>query len=137
MLSRQGLGITAGYDGSGLSRSDRISSLELARIVDRGLDTSYSDLCAAAFAERHTDRREDRDAVGIADRVHDIAPGKCAAGKVWAKTGALDDVMRSPGGRRHRRPGQGVRVHREREVSNTLAMRRAFDNLAATVNGCY
>jgi serine-type D-Ala-D-Ala carboxypeptidase/endopeptidase (penicillin-binding protein 4) len=135
-LSAQGLSVTALHDGSGLSRSDRISALQLTRVVDRGLDTRNAALWPMRSAS----------AVPTAGRTGTLsassgrfttAPSSCAAGKVWAKTGRLSDVVALA--------GWTVGADRRVKVfafvvngkSSTATLKRDVDMLAATVNGCY
>ncbi len=136
VISRQGLGITAGYDGSGLSRSDRITSLELARIVDRGLDTAYPDLWPMRSPTWMPNAGRTGTLKASSGRFT-AAPGKCAAGKVWAKTGSLSDVVALAGYTTGTDGRLKAFAFIENGKKNSSAMRRAFDNLAATVNGCY
>lgn len=136
LLSRQGLSITSGYDGSGLSRSDRVTSLQLARIVDRGLDTRYANLWPMRSPTwMPTAGRTGTLSAGL-QRFTGV-PARCAAGKVQAKTGSLSDVVALAGYTTGRDGRLKAFAFIENGRKNTLGMRQAFDNLAATVNGCY
>ena len=136
VLTREGLAISAGYDGSGLSRSDRISSLQLATIVDRGLDPSYPDL----WPMRSSTWMPTAGRTGTLSAAYGRftqPPSKCAAGKVWAKTGSLSDVVALAGWT----TATDGRVKAFAFVVNgkqsDVALRRSIDTLAATVNGCF
>lgn len=136
VLGKQGLGITSGYDGSGLSRSDRVTSYQLARIVDRGLDTSYPNLWPMRSPSFMPTAGRTGTLSASSSRFTGV-PGKCAAGKVWAKTGSLSDVVALAG----YTTGTDGRLKAFAFIQNgkdsSRAMKQAFDNLAATVNGCY
>lgn len=135
-MRRQGLAMTALHDGSGLSRSNRLTSYELARLVDRGLTTSYGGLwpmrSAAAMPTAGRTGTLD-DSLGR----FTAATSRCATGKVWGKTGRLSDVTSFAGWT----VGADGRVKVFAFVvngrSSTLWLRQQLDMLAATVNGCY
>ncbi len=136
VLGKQGLGITSGYDGSGLSRSDRVTSYQLARIVDRGLDTSYPDLWPMRSPSFMPTAGRTGTLSASSSRFTGV-PGKCAAGKVWAKTGSLSDVVALAGYTTGTDGRLKAFAFIENGKDSTRAMKQAFDNLAATVNGCY
>ncbi len=136
-MARIGLPMTALYDGSGLSRADRLSAGQLIRIVD------------AAFAPRTRTALallRSRQGLPTAGRTGTLRAvygrftartSRCAAGRVWAKTGTLNDVAALTGwtvGRDGRVKVFSFVVN-GRPVTSTLL--RDLDMLAATVNGCY
>ena len=131
-LAVQGLATGAVYDGSGLSRADRISALQLARIVDRGIDagtqTTLWPLKSGLPAAGRTGT--------LAGRFTTPA-SKCAVGKVWAKTGTLADVVTLAGWT----TGTDGRVKAFAFIVNgktsSTTLKQNVDMLAATVNGCY
>ncbi len=84
----QGLAAGTLYDGSGLSRADRLSALQLARIVDRGIDAGTQTKLWPLKSGLPTAGRTGT----LASRFSTTA-SKCAVGKVWAKTGTLGDVV--------------------------------------------
>ncbi|MGG5259259.1 D-alanyl-D-alanine carboxypeptidase/D-alanyl-D-alanine-endopeptidase [Phycicoccus avicenniae] len=136
VLQGQGLALTALYDGSGLSRSDRLSSVQIARIVDRGIDSRYPKLAPMRLVA----------AMPTAGRTGTLAakysrfttsPSKCAAGKVWAKTGRLADVVSLAGFTRAEDGRVKVFAFVVNGKESTLRLRQDVDMLAATVNGCY
>lgn len=136
VISSQGLAITALYDGSGLSRSDRLTALQLARIMDWGVDPSH----AALWPLRSAQGMPTAGKTGtLQSRYGRFATpqSSCAVGKVWAKTGSLADAVALTGFT----TGADGRVKIFSFIvngkSNTLALRQAVDMLAATVNGCY
>jgi D-alanyl-D-alanine carboxypeptidase/D-alanyl-D-alanine-endopeptidase (penicillin-binding protein 4) len=135
-MAAQGLTLTALYDGSGLSRADRLTALQLARLVDRGVDTAYPALWPMRSAQ----------AMPTAGRTGTLraeygrfvtAESRCAAGRVWAKTGTLSDVVALAGFTK----GTDGRVKVFAFVVNgrtsSLALKQGVDMLAATVNGCH
>ena len=136
VLSQQGLTASALYDGSGLSRSDRLSALQLARIVDRGVDTAHAELWPLRSAEGMPTAGR-TGTLSASSKRFVTAPSSCAAGKVWAKTGRLADVVSLAGFTK----GADGRVKVFAFVVNgkesTTTLKQSVDLLAATVNGCY
>ena len=136
-MASRGLPVTALYDGSGLSRADRLTAVQLSRIVD------------AAFDGRNTTALEplrSPSAMPTAGRTGTLkasygrfvtAQSECAVGKVWAKTGSLTDAASLAGWT----VGTDGRVKTFAFVvngrSSTLTLKQNLDMLAATVNGCY
>ena len=136
MVSR-GLTLTALYDGSGLSRSDRLSSVQLARVVDAAFDARNSTSLASL---RSTAAMPTSGRTGTLQSDYGrfvTAEAKCAVGKVYAKTGSLSDAVSLAGWT----VGQDGRVKTFAFVvngrSSTLTLKQSIDMLAATVNGCY
>ena len=137
-LQSEGLTATALYDGSGLSRSDRLSGLQLARLVTNVFEPAN----ATPFAVLRSDS-----GLPIAGRTGTLSPSygrftaatsKCAVGKVYAKTGTLTDAVALTGWTR----GTDGRVKAFAFVINgkptsMTSMRQNIDMLAATVTGCY
>lgn len=124
------------YDGSGLSRSNRLTPAALVHLlalaaspdrpelravyVDRGMAVAGSTGTLAARRGRFT-----------------TAPSSCARGKVVAKTGTLRDVVALAG----ITPDVDGRLKAFAILVNgpaaTLGTRRKVDALAATVTGCW
>ena len=127
-------GLTTGslYDGSGLSRADRLSALQLARIVDRGVDPATQARLWPLKTGLPTSGRTGT----LANRFSTTA-SKCAVGKVFAKTGTLGDVVALAGWTTNvdGRVKTFAFVVNGRTSSTTL--KQNVDMLAATVNGCY
>ena len=134
VLAGQGivLATTAMKDGSGLSRSDRLTTTQLARVVANAFESGQDDL-----AVLRTDGLPVAGRTGTLQHRFAGAPASCAIGKVAAKTGSLSDTSSLAG---YTRGADGrlkafafvVNYHR---VDSQL--RRNLDLLAATVNGCY
>ena len=111
-----GLGIDLGtsrlYDGSGLSRADRLTARQLVSVLSLPLDGNHPKLVSLL------------DSLPVAGRTGTLAPKylryttwptKCAVGLVEGKTGSLPRSHHAGGLRpRRRRPDQGLRVPRER-----------------------
>ena len=120
------------YDGSGLSRADRLSAVQLARIVDRGVDPATQAKLWPLKSGLPTAGRTGT----LASRFSTTA-SKCAVGKVWAKTGTLGDVVAMAGWT----TGTDGRVKTFAFLVNgktsSTTLKQNVDMLAATVNGCY
>ncbi|GAB3598559.1 D-alanyl-D-alanine carboxypeptidase/D-alanyl-D-alanine-endopeptidase [Angustibacter peucedani] len=137
LIAREGVSLGTGalYDGSGLSRSDKLSAVTLARVVTHLFDTSGTDFAIM----RHG-------ALPVAGRTGTLAastgryttsPSKCAAGLVTAKTGTLDDAVALAGYTRAADGRLKAFAFLVGGKGDSLTLKRRVDNLAATVNGCY
>jgi D-alanyl-D-alanine carboxypeptidase/D-alanyl-D-alanine-endopeptidase (penicillin-binding protein 4) len=124
------------FDGSGISRKDRLTANQLSGLLATVLEPGRTDLAVmtsggalpvsgltgtlAARYKRYT-----------------ATPSKCAAGKVTAKTGTLNDAVALSGWT----IGTDGRVKTFAFLVNgrwaTKALMQRVDALAATVNGCY
>ncbi len=115
VLGQQGLSAAALYDGSGLSRADRISAVQLARVVDRGVDTSHPELWPLRSAEGMPTGRSHRHAVGVLEALRHGAVQVRRREAVGQDGPALRRrrALRLHQGRR--RPGQGLRLRRQRQ----------------------
>ena len=120
------------YDGSGLSRADRLSALQLAAIVDRGIDPGTQARLWPLKSGLPTAGRTGT----LASRFTTTA-SKCAVNEVYAKTGSLSDVVSLAGWT----TGADGRVKTFAFVVNgktsTTTLKHDVDMLAATVTGCY
>lgn len=135
-LVAQGLTVTKDYDGSGLSRADRVSPAQLALILARAQDPTQADLWPLRSAS----------AMPTAGRTGTLsasygrfstAPTSCAAGRLWAKTGTLNDVVALAGYTTATDGKRKVFAFLVNGVSSTLTLKRSVDAMAATVVGCY
>jgi D-alanyl-D-alanine carboxypeptidase/D-alanyl-D-alanine-endopeptidase (penicillin-binding protein 4) len=133
-LAAQGLKATALYDGSGLSRADRLTSLQLARIVDRGLDARYVD---TLWPLQSAQAMPTAGRTGTLKYRFTTTASKCAVGKVWAKTGTLSDVVSLAGFTKGTDGRVKVFAFVVNGKSSTTTLKQNVDMLAATVNGCY
>jgi D-alanyl-D-alanine carboxypeptidase/D-alanyl-D-alanine-endopeptidase (penicillin-binding protein 4) len=137
-LTYEGLSATAIYDGSGLSRSDRLTSIQLARMVKNTFE--YANKVPFRIL-RSSPGLPQAGMTGTLRASYDrftASTSKCAVGKVYAKTGTLSDAVALAGWT----VGQDGRIKafafiiNGKPTSMTL-MRQNIDMLAATVNGCY
>ncbi|MER6421772.1 D-alanyl-D-alanine carboxypeptidase/D-alanyl-D-alanine-endopeptidase [Streptomyces sp. NPDC001137] len=125
------------YDGSGLSRANRIPARTLAEILDLLTEKRYEDILGSI-----------RDGLPVAGEAgstlgpewgrFDDENSKCAVGKVYAKTGTLTGAIALSG----LTVGKDGRwkvfsfIENDSTASNS-AIKDAMDGLAATVNGCW
>jgi serine-type D-Ala-D-Ala carboxypeptidase/endopeptidase (penicillin-binding protein 4) len=133
-LAAQSLTATALYDGSGLSRADRLSALQLTRIVDRGLDPRYSD---RLWPMQSAQAMPTAGLTGTLKYRFTTTASKCAVGKVWAKTGSLTDVVSLAGFTKATDGRVKVFAFVVNGKTSTTTLKQNIDMLAATVNGCY
>lgn len=136
-MASRGLPVTALYDGSGLSRADRLTAVQLARIVDAAFDARNSTALAPLRSASAMPTAGETGTLAASYGRFVTASSKCAVGKVWAKTGSLDDAASLAGWT----VGTDGRVKTFAFVVNgrksTLTLKQDLDMLAATVNGCY
>jgi D-alanyl-D-alanine carboxypeptidase/D-alanyl-D-alanine-endopeptidase (penicillin-binding protein 4) len=133
-----GLGITLTtpvYDGSGLSRRDRLAPSTLVAALSTVLDPAYPNLAglqSGAFP-----------VAGVSGTLapnflrYVTNPTRCAAGLIQAKTGSLSGVISLSGFARGAEGQVKVFSFLLNHVPSTLTTRRAVDRLAATVTGCW
>ncbi len=121
------------YDGSGVSRSDRLTARGLVSLLRLGISPSHPELAplkgwlpvggvTGTLASRYR-----------------TSPTICARGKVFAKTGTLRDAIALAGyatGSDGRPRIFAAMVARNARYT-PLATRQAVDRLPATLTGCY
>lgn len=129
----RGLGVTSGVDlvdGSGLSRSNRITAVGYARL-----------LRAISANARYRPLLNGLPVAGVSGtlaRRYATAPTSCAKADVSAKTGTLDDVVGLGGFARTTTGGTDVIVFlRTGKRTSTKAVTGELDKLATTVVGCW
>lgn len=124
------------YDGSGLSRRDRMTPGALVTLLQLAADSSRSELHSMVYGG-------DLPLAGVSGSLRtargrfSTAPSRCATGILWAKTGQLHDVTSLAGiayGADGRLKAFAILVN---GPHSSLAMRRKVDALAATVTGCW
>jgi serine-type D-Ala-D-Ala carboxypeptidase/endopeptidase (penicillin-binding protein 4) len=133
-----GLGIDLGtsklYDGSGLSRSDRLTARQLVSVLSLPLDGNHPKLASLL------------DSLPVAGRTGTLAPKylryttwptRCAVGLVEGKTGSLRGVITLAGYARGADGRTKAFAFLANGVPSTLTTRRAVDKLATTVTGCW
>ncbi|WP_432083979.1 D-alanyl-D-alanine carboxypeptidase/D-alanyl-D-alanine endopeptidase [Streptomyces sp. WAC 04229] len=122
------------YDGSGLSRADRIPAATLAQLLDAitespALGSILDGLPVAGEAGASLGPEWGR---------FDDANSKCAVGKVHAKTGTLTGAVALSGVTRTDDGEWRIFSFIENNSSaNPSDIKDAMDGLAATVNGCW
>ena len=135
-LTRLGVPLTAGlYDGSGLSRRDRLSPATLVGVLGKVFDGQHPNLLGlqqGSFA-----------VAGVSGTLaphylrYVTNPTRCAAGLIQAKTGSLTGVISLTGFARGADGQVKLFSFLLNQVPSTLTTRRAVDRLAATVTGCW
>lgn len=134
----RGLGVDLGsssmYDGSGLSRADRLTPQQLAAVLTLAVDGGHPRLVSLPGA------------LPLAGRSGTLAPEfkryttwptSCAAGNVQAKTGSLSGVVSLAGYARGADGRTKVFAFLLNGVPSTLTTRQAVDRLATTITGCW
>lgn len=135
-MSNNGLPMSALYDGSGLSRAGRLTSEQLATLVIRGADTTQASLWPLRSSQAMPTAGQTGSLAAKYSRFA-TSQSKCAVGKVWAKTGTLNDVV-SLAGYTYGTDGRlKVFAFVVNGKSSSLSLKQSVDMLAATVNGCY
>lgn len=133
---KRALPTNALYDGSGLSRADRLTAVQLARLVDSAFDTKNKVALAPLRSSSAMPTAGRTGTLRASYGRFTTAASKCAAGKVWAKTGTLDDAVALAGWTK----GSDGRIKTFAFLVNgnsKLSTKQNVDMLAATVNGCY
>ncbi|MGI9136042.1 MAG: D-alanyl-D-alanine carboxypeptidase/D-alanyl-D-alanine-endopeptidase [Candidatus Nanopelagicales bacterium] len=131
-------GALALYDGSGVSRKDRLTASALTQLIAL---TTVGD--PARFAEMYAER-----SMPISGQTGTLKAGygryvtkasKCAAGKVRAKTGTLFDTIALSGVASSVDGAQrafSIMVNKRPAKYSKLTTRQAVDSLVATITGC-
>jgi serine-type D-Ala-D-Ala carboxypeptidase/endopeptidase (penicillin-binding protein 4) len=133
-LSTQRLTSGTLYDGSGLSRSDRLTPLQLTRILDRGLDPA---LQTRLWPLQSAAAMPTAGRTGTLKYRFTTTQSRCAVGRLWAKTGTLSDVVSLAGftkGADGRLKAFAFIVNGK---SSSATLKNNIDMLGATVTGCY
>jgi serine-type D-Ala-D-Ala carboxypeptidase/endopeptidase (penicillin-binding protein 4) len=136
-LARLGvdLGAATLYDGSGLSRADRLAPLDIVRVLSLAFDGAHPDLASLQH-----------NSLAIAGRTGTLAPrylryvtapSNCAAGLIEAKTGSLSGVIALSGFARGADGRTKLFSFLLNQVPSTLKTRQAVDRLASTITGCW
>jgi D-alanyl-D-alanine carboxypeptidase/D-alanyl-D-alanine-endopeptidase (penicillin-binding protein 4) len=136
-LARLGITLPAGsaYDGSGLSRADHLSPLDLVAVLRTAFDPAHPALAPLQQGSLAV--------AGVSGTLapdylrYVTAPTSCAAGLIQAKTGSLRGVVALSGYARGADGRLKVFSFLLNHARSTLATRRAVDRLATTVTGCW
>ena len=122
------------YDGSGVSRSDRVSALGLVSLLTAAQSPAHPELWPL---------KPLLPVAGVSGTLHSrftTAPTRCARAKVFAKTGTLFDTIGLAGyslGTDKRLRAFAVLVHDVSPKYSKAAVRRAVEVVPATATGCY
>ncbi|MGZ4613980.1 MAG: D-alanyl-D-alanine carboxypeptidase/D-alanyl-D-alanine endopeptidase [Actinomycetes bacterium] len=129
------LGASTMYDGSGLSRADRLAPNDLVRVLSLVFDGQHPALAGMQHG-----------ALAIAGRTGTLGPRylryttkptSCAAGLIEAKTGSLSGVISLSGFARGKDGRIKLFSFLLNWVPSTLTTRRAVDKLATSITGCW
>jgi len=129
------LGASTLYDGSGLSRADRLAPIDVVRVLSLAFDGAHPKLASLMH-----------NSLAIAGVTGTLAPRylryvtnptKCAAGLIEGKTGSLSGVIAFSGFARGADGRVKLFSFLLNHVPSTLKTRRAVDKLASTITGCW
>ena len=127
------------YDGSGLSRSDRVPARVFTAIL-RAAVTPVNSTIRVLFAGSVLPVAGISGTLESRSGRFNTAPSKCARGLIWAKTGSLHDVIGLSGYARGR-DGHirvfSILVNARPQRYAILSARRGLDRIAATITGCW
>jgi serine-type D-Ala-D-Ala carboxypeptidase/endopeptidase (penicillin-binding protein 4) len=128
------LGTSTLYDGSGLSRADRLTADQLSRVLALAVNGSHPRLAVLPSL------------LPVAGRTGTLAPDylryttwptRCAAGLIQAKTGSLTGVISLAGYAKGADGRTKAFALLANGVPSTLTTRKAVDKLATTITGCW
>jgi D-alanyl-D-alanine carboxypeptidase/D-alanyl-D-alanine-endopeptidase (penicillin-binding protein 4) len=129
------LGASRLYDGSGLSRANRISPDGVVRVLSLVFDGQHPALVSMQHGSLAIAGRTGT--LGPRFRRYTRGPTKCAAGLIEAKTGSLSGVISLSGFARGADGQIKLFSFLLNSVPSTLTTRRAVDKLAASITGCW
>jgi D-alanyl-D-alanine carboxypeptidase/D-alanyl-D-alanine-endopeptidase (penicillin-binding protein 4) len=137
-LSGVGVSLSAAsvlYDGSGLSRDDRLTPTDVVRVLAVAFDGHHP----ALVSLQHNSLAIAGVSGTLAPRYlrYVTAPTKCAAGLIEAKTGSLSGVIALSGFARGADGRTKLFSFLLNGVPSTLKTRLAVDRLATTITGCW
>ena len=128
------LGTARLYDGSGLSRADRLTAAKLVAILSLAVDGNHPRLASLPGS------------LPVAGRSGTLAanylryttwPSRCAVGLIQGKTGSLSGVITLAGYAKGADGRSKAFAFLANGVPSTLTTRRAVDRLASTITGCW
>jgi D-alanyl-D-alanine carboxypeptidase/D-alanyl-D-alanine-endopeptidase (penicillin-binding protein 4) len=120
------------YDGSGLSRADRITTAQQVQILDRAVHPGTQATLWPLKGGLPTAGR-----TGTLASRFTTAASKCAVGRVFAKTGTLSDVVSLAGWTTGADGRVKVFAFLVNGKTSSKTLMQNVDMLAATVTGCY
>jgi D-alanyl-D-alanine carboxypeptidase/D-alanyl-D-alanine-endopeptidase (penicillin-binding protein 4) len=136
-LARLGVDLATStlYDGSGLSRADRLSPTDLVRVLSLAFDGAHPEL--ASLQHDSLAIAGVSGTLGPRYKRYVTNPTRCAAGLIEAKTGSLQGVIALSGFARGADGRIKLFSFLLNHVPSTLKTRRAVDKLASTITGCW
>ena len=123
------------YDGSGLSRSDRMTASALAALVALSVEPRYDKQLWPLFDGLPVAGRDGT--LAASEHRFTTRPSSCAAGRVHAKTGSLHDADALVGVTKGKDGRWKAFAFVENGPVSAAGARRGLDGLAATVDGCW
>lgn len=124
------------YDGSGLSRLDRLTPLALGHLLALALDPRRPRL-RAIYYEKGMPIAGLTGSLSASRGRFNTPPSQCAKGRILAKTGTLRDVVALAGVADDANGRAKIFVLVENGISSTLTTKRKIDSLAASITGCW
>lgn len=137
VLARLGvdLGTSRLYDGSGLSRAGRLTAAQLVGVMGLAFNSNHPKL--ASLQSGALPVAGLTGTLGANYLRYTTAPTKCAVGLVEGKTGTLRGSITLAGFARGADGQIKLFAFLVNGMPSTLTTRRAVDELAATITGCY
>lgn len=137
ILAKMGvhLGTSRLYDGSGLSRAGRLTAAQLVAVMNLAFNSNYPKLASLQAGALPVAGQSGTLAPKY--RRYTIAPTSCAVGLVEAKTGTLRGSITLAGFARGSDGQIKIFAFLVNGMPSTLTTRRAVDQLAATLTGCF
>ena len=123
------------YDGSGLSRRDRLTARALSALAALTVAPAYRSVLWPVYAGMPVAGRDGT--LSAALHRFSTRPSSCAAGRVRAKTGTLHDATALAGVTRDRNGRWLAFAFLENGGTPVRTARHGLDGLAATVAGCW
>lgn len=123
------------YDGSGLSRQDRLTARALAALAALTIAPAHRSVLWPVYVGMPVAGRDGT----LSGALHRFStrPSSCAAGSVRAKTGTLHDATALAGVTRDRSGRWLAFAFLENGSTPVHTARHGLDGLAATVEGCW
>lgn len=124
------------YDGSGLSRADRLTPQALGHLLALALDPRRLRL-RAIYYEKGMPVAGLTGSLRASRGRFDTPPSSCARGRIVAKTGTLHDVVALAGVAKDANGRNKIFVLTENGLPSTLTTKRKIDAVAASITGCW
>jgi D-alanyl-D-alanine carboxypeptidase/D-alanyl-D-alanine-endopeptidase (penicillin-binding protein 4) len=129
------LGSSVLYDGSGLSRADRLTPAAVVAVLSLVFDGTHPELTSVQHGSLAIAGRTGT--LGPRYKRFTTKPSRCAAGLIEAKTGSLSGVISLSGFARGADGQVKLFSFLLNRVPSTLKTRQAVDRLASTITGCW